>query len=50
MIVGDYSEELEVYVPFQALTTMGFTVHCVSPDRKPKDKVRMAIHDFMPGE
>ncbi len=46
MLVGDYAEELEVYVPFQALTMVGFTVHAVSPGKKNGDKIKLAIHDF----
>ena len=50
MLVGDYAEELEVYVPFQALTMVGFKVHAVSPGKKVGDKVKLAVHDFADGE
>ncbi len=33
-------------VPFQALRTVGHTVHAVCPDKKKGDKIRTAIHDF----
>lgn len=46
MIVGDYVEDYEVMVPFQALQMVGHTVHAVCPDRKAGDQVRTAIHDF----
>jgi protease I len=46
MIVGDYVEDYEVMVPFQALLMVGHTVHAVCPDKKAGDKVRTAIHDF----
>jgi deglycase len=46
MIVGDYVEDYEVMVPFQALLTVGHTVHAVCPDKKAGEKVRTAIHDF----
>ncbi|MGI2905580.1 DJ-1/PfpI family protein [Tolypothrix sp. VBCCA 56010] len=46
MIVGDYVEDYEVMVPFQALQMVGYTVHAVCPDKKAGDKVRTAIHDF----
>ena len=46
MIVGDFVEDYEVMVPFQALLMTGHTVHAVCPDRKAGDKVRTAIHDF----
>jgi protease I len=46
MLVGDYVEDYEVMVPFQALQMVGHTVHAVCPDKKSGDKVRTAIHDF----
>ena len=46
MIVGDFVEDYEVMVPFQALQAVGHTVHAVCPGKKPGDKVRTAIHDF----
>ena len=46
MIVGDFVEDYEVMVPFQALTMVGHTVHVVCPNKRAGDKVRTAIHDF----
>ncbi|NLD00899.1 MAG: DJ-1/PfpI family protein [Gammaproteobacteria bacterium] len=46
MLVGDYVEDYEVMVPFQALQMVGHTVHAVCPDKKAGDFVRTAIHDF----
>jgi protease I len=46
MIVGDYVEDYEVMVPFQALQMVGHTVHAVCPGKKSGDVVRTAIHDF----
>ena len=46
MIVGDYVEDYEVMVPFQALLMVGHTVDAVCPGKKKGDKVRTAIHDF----
>ena len=46
MIVGDFVEDYEVMVPFQALTMVGHTVHAVCPNKRAGDKVRTAIHDF----
>ena len=46
MIVGDYVEDYEVMVPFQALQMVGHTVHAVCPDKKSGQHVRTAIHDF----
>ena len=46
MIVGDYVEDYEVMVPFQALQMVGHTVHAVCPNKKSGESVRTAIHDF----
>jgi protease I len=46
MIVGDFVEDYEVMVPFQALLMIGHTVHAVCPDKKAGEKVRTAVHDF----
>ena len=46
MLVGDFVEDYEVMVPFQALQAVGHTVHAVCPGKKPGEKVRTAIHDF----
>jgi protease I len=46
MLVGDYVEDYETMVPFQALQMVGHTVHAVCPDKKAGDTVRTAIHDF----
>lgn len=46
MIVGDYVEDYEVMVPFQALQMVGHTVHAVCPNKKSGQYVRTAIHDF----
>jgi protease I len=46
MLVGDYVEDYEVMVPFQALQMVGHAVHAVCPGKKSGDVVRTAIHDF----
>lgn len=46
MLVGDYVEDYEVMVPFQALTMLGYQVDAVCPDKKAGDIVRTSIHDF----
>lgn len=46
MLVGDYVEDYEVMVPFQALQMVGHTVHAVCPDRRAGEQVRTAVHDF----
>lgn len=46
MLVGDYVEDYEVMVPFQALKAVGHDVHAVCPDKSAGQSVRTAIHDF----
>lgn len=46
MLVGDFAEDYEVMVPFQALLAVGHTVHAVCPEKKAGEKIRTAIHDF----
>lgn len=46
VLVGDYVEDYEVMVPFQALQMVGHTVHAVCPDKKAGEQVRTAVHDF----
>ncbi len=46
MLVGDYVEDYEVMVPFQALQAVGHEVHAVCPDKEAGEFVRTAIHDF----
>jgi deglycase len=45
MLVGDYVEDYEVMVPFQALQMVGHTVHAVCPGKKAGEFVRTAIHE-----
>ena len=46
MLVGDYVEDYEVMVPFQALQMVGHQVDAVCPGKKAGETVRTAIHDF----
>jgi protease I len=46
LLVGDYVEDYEIMVPFQALLMIGHTVHAVCPGKKAGEQVRTAIHDF----
>ena len=46
MICGDFGEDYETMVPFQALQAVGHVVHAIAPDKKSGDYVTMAIHDF----
>lgn len=46
LLAGDYVEDYEIMVPFQALTMLGYEVHAVCPDKTVGDQVLTAIHDF----
>lgn len=46
MLVGDYVEDYEVMVPFQALTMIGHAVDAACPQKRAGEFVRTAIHDF----
>ncbi len=46
MLIGDYVEDYEVMVPFQALRMVGHTVHAVCPGKKSGEFVATCIHDF----
>jgi protease I len=46
MLVGDFVEDYETMVPFQALQIAGHTVDAVCPKKKAGEFVRTAIHDF----
>ena len=46
MIVGDFGEDYEIMVPFQALAMVGHQVDAVCPDKKAGDQIKTAIHDF----
>jgi protease I len=46
MLVGDFVEDYEVMVPFQALQAIGCTVHAVCPSKREGQTVRTAVHDF----
>lgn len=46
MITGDFTEDYETMVPFQALMAVGHTVHAVCPGKKAGQTVATSIHDF----
>lgn len=46
MLAGDFVEDYEVMVPYQALESVGFTVDVVCPDKKAGEHIATAIHDF----
>ena len=46
MITGDFTEDYETMVPFQALMAVGHRVDAVCPGKASGDTVATAIHDF----
>ncbi|AHG22461.1 glutamine amidotransferase [Chania multitudinisentens RB-25] len=46
MLVGDYAEDYETMVPFQALQMLGYSVDAICPDKSKGDYIMTAIHDF----
>lgn len=46
LMVGDFTEDYEVIVPFQLLQTLGFQVDAVCPYKRDGDFIKTAIHDF----
>ena len=46
LLAGDFVEDYEIMVPFQALQMVGHSVDAVCPGKKKGDQVRTAIHDF----
>jgi protease I len=46
IVTGDYVEDYEIMVPFQALSMLGYTVHVICPGKKSGETIRTSIHDF----
>lgn len=46
MITGDFVEDYENMVPFQALLACDYQVDAVCPDKKAGDTIATSIHDF----
>lgn len=46
MLTGDFVEDYEMMVPFQALRSVGYDVDAVCPGKSAGDTIRTAIHDF----
>lgn len=46
MLAGDFVEDYEIMVPFQALLMVGHQVDVVCPNKKAGEKIRTAVHDF----
>lgn len=47
MLAGDFVEDYELMVPYQALESVGFHVDVVCPGKKEGDTIATAIHDFV---
>ncbi len=47
LLCGDFTEDYETMVPFQALSMLGYQVDAVCPDKKAGDIVPTAVHDFL---
>jgi len=47
LLVGDYVEDYEAMVPYQAMLSVGLSVDTIAPDRKKGDTVPTAVHDFV---
>lgn len=45
-LTGDFVEDYEIMVPFQALQMVGYQVDVVCPDKKAGEIIRTAVHDF----
>jgi protease I len=46
MLAGDFVEDYELMVPFQALQIAGHKVDVICPGKKTGEKIKTAIHDF----
>jgi protease I len=46
MLVGEFSEEYEIFVFQQAMEAVGHAVDVVCPDKKKGDVIKTSLHDF----
>ena len=46
MLVGEFSEEYEIFVFEQCMHAVGHTVHVVCPGKKAGDIIKTSLHDF----
>ena len=47
MLAGDFVEDYEIMVPYQALLSVGLAVDVVCPGKKKGEQIATAIHDFV---
>jgi len=46
MLVGEFSEEYEIFVFEQAMHAVGHVVHVICPDKKSGETIKTSLHDF----
>lgn len=46
ILAGDFVEDYELMVPYQALLMLGHEVHVVCPAKQKGDVIKTAVHDF----
>ncbi len=46
ILTGDFTEDYELMVPFQALQVLGYEVDVACPGKKAGEMIKTAIHDF----
>jgi protease I len=46
MLVGEFSEEYEIFVFEQCMHAVGHTVHVVCPGKKSGEMIKTSLHDF----
>ena len=46
LLAGDFVEDYEIMVPFQALQMAGYAVDAVCPGKRAGEQVRTSVHDF----
>ncbi len=46
MLVGEFTEEYEIFVFEQAMEAVGHTVHVICPDKKAGERIKTSLHDF----
>lgn len=46
MLVGEFSEEYEIFVFEQGMSAVGHTVHVVCPGKREGDIIKTSLHDF----
>jgi protease I len=47
MLAGDFVEDYELMVPYQALLSIGLEVDVICPNKKKGENIATAIHDFV---